>query len=154
MNRHKSISAIHTRQSGASLVVALVLISVSTLVGVSVMRSSNLGTQLVNNDKFQQLTFRAAESSASPVATEANIALLSQNNSTDCIASVESVDAKITVGAQLCPYGFGIAEGYRIGEGIPSFQMSHFSVVTDATLEGVNTKTSLIQGSQHLSLKQ
>jgi len=154
MNSYTSISATHTRQSGASLIVALVLISISTLVGVSVMRSSNLGTQLVNNDKYQQLTFRAAESSATPLSTEANIALLSQDNSTDCITSDASIDTNIVVDTELCPYGFGVAEGYRIGEGIPSYQMSHFSIVTDATLDGVSTKASLIQGAQHLSLKQ
>jgi len=154
VKRHTYIYETHTRQSGASLVVALVLISISTLVGVSVMRSSNLGTQLVNNDKYQLLTFRAAESSASPVATEANIALLSQDNSSACIASTESVDNNIAINAELCPYGFGVAEGYRIGEGIPSFQMSHFSITTESTLDGVNATTSLFQGVQHLSLKQ
>jgi len=123
VKKYTYIKNSQSRQSGASLIVALVLISVSTLVGVSVMRSSNLGTLLVNNDKYQLLTFRAAESSASPVASEANIAVLSQDNSTDCIASTESIDANIEVNTELCPYGFGVAEGFRIASGRAAFEL-------------------------------
>jgi len=148
------IKTVQKRQSGVSLVVALVLIAVSTLIGVSVMQSSNLGAMLVNNDKFRALTFGAAESALTPLATKANIAMLSETNSSACITSAESVDDKITVSAELCPFGFGVAEGFRLGEGIPSFQMSHFSVTADSNLEGVNSATSLFQGAQHLSLKQ
>ncbi len=141
-------------ESGSSLIVALVLIAVSTLVGVSVMQSSNLGALLVNNDKYRALTFRAAESSLQPLATRDNIAVLSSNSNAACITSDASVDDNITVNAELCPFGFGIAEGFRLGEGIASYQMSHFSVVSDSSLDGVNTKTTLLQGAQHLSLKQ
>jgi len=141
-------------QSGASLIIALVLISISTLVGMSVLKNSNLGTILVNNDKFMAVTFRAAESSIKPLATEENIALLTADNSGNCITSTQSVDDDVAVTAELCPFGIGVAEGFRLGEGISSFQMSHFSVSTESTLNGVNTTTSMFQGAQHLSLKQ
>lgn len=141
-------------QSGASLVVALVLISVSTLVGVGVIASSNVGTTMVASDKFRVLTSQAAESAYKPVAGVDNIATLTASSSTTCISSNDSVDAKIAVNTELCPYGFGFAEGFRLGEGIPSFQMSHFSIDTESTLDGVNTKSAVFQGVQHLTLKQ
>ena len=141
-------------QSGASLVVALVLISVSTLVGVSVLANSNVGTTMVTSDKFRVLTSQAAESAYKPVAGVDNIALLTASSSAACITSNDSVDAKITVTTEFCPFGFGVAEGFRLGEGIPSFQMSHFSVDTESTLDDVNTKSAIFQGVQHLTLKQ
>lgn len=141
-------------QSGASLIIALVLISISTLVGMSVLKSSNLGAILVNNDNFMAMTFRAAESSIKPLATEENLGLLTADNSGDCITSTQSVDDDVSVTAELCPFGLGVAEGFRLGEGISSFQMRHFSVNTESTLDGVNATTSMFQGARHLSLKQ
>jgi len=141
-------------QTGASLVVALVLISISTLVGVSVLANSNVGTTMVASDKFRVLTSQAAESAYKPVADVDNIALLTASSSAACITSTDSVDAKISVNTELCPYGFGVAEGFRLGEGIPSFQMSHFSIDTESSLDDVNTQSAIFQGVQHLTLKQ
>ena len=142
------------KQQGASLVVALVLIGVSTLVGMCVLRNSDLGTQLVNNDKFHELTFRSAESAAAQILTSDNIVTMSESQSYDCITSNDSVDAKITTDTELCPNGYGFAEGFRIGEGINGYQMNFYYAQSNATLEGVETTKTVLQGAQHLSLSQ
>ena len=140
------------KQQGASLVVALVLIGVSTLVGMSVLRNSDLGAQLVNNDKFHELVSLSADSAAGQILTSENIVTMAESQSNDCIASNDSVDTKITVDTELCPNGYGFAEGFRIGEGINGYQMNFYYAESKATLEGVNTTKTILQGAQHLSL--
>ena len=142
------------KQQGASLVVALVLIGVSTLVGMSVLRNSDLGTQLVNNDKFHELVFLSAESAAGQILSSDNIMTISESQSNDCITSNDSVDTKITIDTELCPNGYGFAEGFRIGEGINGYQMNFYYAESNASLEGVDTTKTVLQGAQHLSLSQ
>ena len=144
----------YKKQQGTSLVVALVLIGVSTLVGMSVLRNSDLGTQLVNNDKFHELVFLSADSAAGQILSSDNIVTMSESQSNDCIVSNESVDSKITTDTELCPNGYGFAEGHRFGEGINGFQMNFYYARSKATLEGVDTTKTVLQGAQHLSLSQ
>ena len=142
------------KQQGTSLVVALVLIGVSTLVGMSVLRNSDLGAQLVNNEKFHELVFLSAESAVGQILTSDNIVTISESQSNDCIVSNDSVDSKTTTTTELCPNGFGFAEGFRIGEGINGYQMNFYYAESNATLEGVDTTKTVLQGAQHLSLSQ
>lgn len=91
-------------ESGAALVVALVLILVSALLGVSVMESSTLETRLVANDQARESVFRVAEASAGRLLTPANISLLLAG---DEIAAATSVDdrASVTVVPQVVDVG-------------------------------------------------
>lgn len=142
-----------TYQSGATLIVAMVLISVSALIGVSVMQNSGLAEQLVSNDKYRAITFRAGDSAAGVILTDKTVTALSLSSSTDCTESDASIEANIVVSTELCTSGVGIAEGFRIGEGIPGFQMSHFYSSANASIDGVDTTNTVVRGAQHLSLK-
>ncbi len=84
------------RQSGAALAVALVLILVSGLLGVSVMESSTLETRLAVNDQARESAFRAAEASVGRLLTSANVALLVAGD-TDDITVPSSVDTRVRV---------------------------------------------------------
>jgi len=153
MCTQKYISSPQSKQTGASLIVALVLISVSALVGISVMQNGGLAEQLVSNDQYRQVAFRAGESAAGVILNQDNIATLSQNNSNSCLNSTDSIETHIAVTTELCPSGFGLAEGFRIGEGIPGFQMSHFYATSSASIDGVEARNTVVRGAQHLSVK-
>jgi len=48
-------------QSGVVLVVALIIMAIVTLLGVSAMRGTNLDTKIAVNHEFKQLSFQIAE---------------------------------------------------------------------------------------------
>ncbi len=50
------------RQSGAALVISLIILTVITVLSVSAMRSTTLETKIAVNQQFKQLSFQAAES--------------------------------------------------------------------------------------------
>lgn len=82
-------------QSGSVLLVAMLLILISALLGVSVMEQSNLESRLVVSDQARESAFRAAEASAGDVLTTANISLLTAGKASDIEVPV-SVDSRIS----------------------------------------------------------
>lgn len=141
----------HTsRESGAALVVALILVLVSTLMGVSAMQVSDVENKLVNNDKFRQVTFRAAEAASEQLFTMDNLVILA-NDATATVASSSSVDGRVTVAAQLKPFGEGPAAGYSLG-GQNGFSSMKFVANATATLPAVDSSSTVVQGVQRLTL--
>lgn len=142
----------HNRESGATLLVALLLVLVSTLLGVSVMQTSGIETRLVSNDQFREVAFRAAESGADGIVNDANIATLSADTNAPCIVSSDSIIAEAAVTSKLCNSGAGIAVGYRLGEGIAGFEMKKFTAQTNAVLDAVNTSRTVVLGAERLAI--
>ena len=63
MHKINSYSMLrYRRQQGVALVVSIIFLTVLTLLGLSAMRSTTLGTKMAVNHQFKQLSFQAAES--------------------------------------------------------------------------------------------
>jgi len=140
------------RESGATLLVALLLVLVSTLLGVSVMQTSEIETRLVSNDQFREVAFRAAESGVDDIVTDANVTTLSADLKAPCIVSTDSIIPAADVSSKLCNAGAGIAVGYRLGEGIAGFEMKKFTAQSTAELSSVNTGRTVILGAERLAI--
>lgn len=56
-----SSNSLYKKQKGAVLLVALVMILLMTLIGVSAMRGSNLQEMMIGNFRDKQVSFQAAE---------------------------------------------------------------------------------------------
>jgi type IV pilus assembly protein PilX len=52
----------HTTQQGAALVIAMILLTIITLLSISAMRNTSLETKIAVNHQFKELSFQAAES--------------------------------------------------------------------------------------------
>ena len=137
-------------ESGAALVVALILVLVSTLMGVSAMQVSDVENKLVNNNKFRQVAFRAAEAASEQLFTMTNLVTLA-NDATAVVESTSSVDGRVTVAAQLKPFGEGPAAGYSLG-GQNGFSSMKFVSNATATLDAVDSSSTVVQGVQRLTL--
>ena len=138
------------RESGAALVVALILVLVSTLMGVSAMQVSDVENKLVNNNKFRQVAFRAAEAASEQLFTMNNLITLA-NDTTATVESTGSVDGRVTVAASLRPFGEGPAAGYSLG-GQNGFSSMKFVSNATATLAAVDSSSTVVQGVQRLTL--
>ncbi|MES9992271.1 MAG: PilX N-terminal domain-containing pilus assembly protein [Candidatus Thiodiazotropha sp.] len=50
-----------SKQTGAALVISLVILTIVTLLSVTAMRNTNLDTKIAVNHQFKEISFRAAE---------------------------------------------------------------------------------------------
>ncbi len=137
------------KQSGAALVVALVLVLVSTVLGVTAMRSSGVELQLVANDRYRETTFRVAEAAADRLPTIANITSLI-NGTAGYIESSATVDTAIDVSARLTDSGAANARGFSLGEDRPGFEMMKLTARAEASIEGVAARRAVVLGSERL----
>ncbi|MET0068206.1 MAG: PilX N-terminal domain-containing pilus assembly protein [Candidatus Thiodiazotropha sp.] len=58
-------SSPRRNQSGAALVISLILLTIITLLSVSAMQNTNLETRIAVNHQFKELSFQAAENALS-----------------------------------------------------------------------------------------
>ena len=124
----------HTKkQSGAALIVALVLLLVITMLGISAVSTSSLEILMAGNSQYSQQAFQAAES-----AIESEIALGNLSTSLNRISAYSYPnDASASTQTQYVIAGEVPAGGYSLGAG---FQAYHFE--TDATAAAPRRATS------------
>lgn len=148
---HSSIEKIDSRtQKGSVLLVALILVLVSGLLGISAMQSSRLESQLTNNVRFDQTTFRTAEASVESLLTTDNIFYLASNAS-DTINSTESIEPAVKVEAYFELLGVAPAIGFSLG-GSNGFQNVKFKATSVASIESVNSAKKIIVGVKRLAI--
>lgn len=151
MYRMSSVKVVKNEE-GAALLVALVLVLVSTLLGVSAMQNSDIESQLTSNTKFQQTSFRAAEAAADQLLTIENIVLLANNPDTP-VSSTDSINDVVGVTATFKALGVGPATGYSLG-GSNGFQMLKYIAEATASIAAVDSTNSVVQGVERLSFSQ
>ncbi len=148
---HSSIQKTGLRaQKGSVLLVALILVLVSALLGVSAMQSSNLQSQLTNNVRFEQTTFRTAEAAVEALLTPDNIFFLASNQD-DTVNSTQSIEPAVQVEAYFELLGVAPAIGYSLG-GTNGFQNIKFKATSVASVESVNSAKKIIVGVKRLAI--
>lgn len=86
-------------QSGAVLVVALVILLIMTLLGVSNMQSSTLQAKMANNNQSRHQAFQAAEAALAKVEFQLSVEGHDPNDFQACAAgSADCYDAQCTGG--------------------------------------------------------
>ncbi len=139
-------------QSGAALMIAMVMIFMLTILGVSSMRASNMERRLTSNAILTSTTFKAAESSTDMVLND------SENLSSAWAANdgiiQESPDLKstsdVSISVDLSYVGDGAAPGYSLGASSGGFMSLRFDALGTATLDAVNAESNVRQGAYRI----
>ncbi len=121
------------RQSGAALVIGLILLLVLTLLAVSGMNTATLELQMTGNQQFSQNAFQAAESGIGRVLEQGSydtqdpetIAPTSVPGSTDVFTTTTSTNCE---NGTTPPPGGGFSLGYGVG-----IFAIHFDIVSTGT---------------------
>lgn len=136
-------------QSGAALLVSMILIFMLSVMGVSAMRGATLERQMANNSIQAREVFQAAESSTEAVLnsrTTLNATYVAAMNDptadpTEIDVTVRSdigMDSKVT----LQYVGSGLAPGYSAGV----FEGLRFIALGDARIDDVRARSLVEQG--------
>ncbi len=140
---------IHAQQNGAALLVAMVLIFLLTILGLSAMRDSTLETQLAANAVHKEVSFQSAES-----ATDIVLSIDDPNNekaieTVICSPAVEfnldelSKPEVQTTTVELEYAGQSLPTGWSLGGPIGG---RRFVVTGESTLLNAATSTRITQG--------
>lgn len=138
-----------THQRGTALVIAMVLIFIMTVLGMTAMRESSLEKRMTTNSVHKFAAFQAAESAteltindhdnlnaafASPgIVTEANIA--------------QPSNAEVLVTSSIVYTGNGLPVGFSLGGGISALR---YRVEGQADIENVQSSSRVNQGLRRL----
>lgn len=150
LQQHAKGYAQRHKQSGSALLVALVLVLISTLLGISAMENSGIENMLANNAKFQEQAFRTAEAASGSMLTEANFILLA-NDPSAIVNTVDSINTKVSISGELSSMGTGLSNGYSMGIGIGGFQTYKFSASGTAVITAVDSRSQVIQGMDRVA---
>jgi len=127
----------HAQQSGAALVIGLLLLLVLTLLAISGISTATLELQMAGNEQYQERAFQAAETGIEQAIETATFNTSEPYTATDQRVSPGDADNEDTysftmefdrdTGATLVPGG-----GYSLGTG---FQAYHFNIVSEGQSE-------------------
>lgn len=144
-------------ERGAVLMIAMVMIFVLSIIGISSMRGATLETQLANNAIQKEMTFQSAESATDIILTRENSlrdimckpAETEVHPSAGTVESVDLVDSQETTtvlqdGGQTNPLW------YELNGPVAA---RRFVVTGTSELPGANTSTTIVQGVMLLGAK-
>jgi len=107
-------------EQGAALLVAMVMLFMLSILGISAMQSANVEAQLAGNTLVKETTFQSAESA------------------TDAVLDVSNVLADgVSYGGPALASGFSISD---------NFAMHQFYVTGTSTVADMNTSTTIETG--------
>lgn len=130
------------RQSGAALVIGLILLLVLTLLAVSGMNTATLELQMTGNQQFSQNAFQAAESGLDRAMASGNFTTVAPTVVTDATVpdSLDTFDSRtefnLDNGITPVPSG-GFSLGVSTG-----FQAYHFDITSTGTAARGATSTN------------
>lgn len=136
-------------ERGAALLVAMVMLFMLTILGVSAMQSANVEAQLAGNTLVKETTFQSAESATDAVLDVPNVladvVCRSNPNTTDMTNLNRTNNQKTEV--SVLYGGPALAPGFSISD---QFALHRFYVTGKSTVEDMNTSTTIATG--HLVL--
>jgi len=140
-----------SRQKGGALLVAMVMIFMLSVMGVSVMRSSTLEKKMAVNAIQSSATFQAAESAS-------NLALNDPGNLS--LAHTTGLDTRVVLQIDEVNTGIGLesrstleyvgrraAEGFSLGEGSSNFESLLFISKGVSAIDTARSQSNVEQGA-------
>ena len=136
------------RQSGTALLVAMVMIFMMSVLGITAMRESSLEKRMTTNSVHKSTTFQTAES-ATDIALnspEKLSAAFNGNGVSHDIALPASINNEIKSTAELRFVGSGPPIGFSLGTG-GGFQALRFVAEGTAAIDAVQSSSTVHQGA-------
>lgn len=140
---------LNRNQDGAALMVAMVMIFMLTIMGLSSMRSSNLDRRMTSNAIQSSITFQAAESSTDVMLNapeNMNAALKEKVKTSPDISAV----SELLVGVDFEYVGDGTAAGYSLGTNSGGFISLRFEALGTAIISTTQAESNVLQGAYRI----
>jgi Tfp pilus assembly protein PilX len=149
----KRLSSLKTDEQGSVIIVALVILVLLTIIGLSASSTTSIETQIAGNEKFQKAAFNNADSGV-PVTAKLVTAMLT-TNSEPAIANVTYLMPGITPGTVVTDTSNKVID--QLSAGAPSSTVAYdnrsdiqlsFSGNNTASIDIQRTGQSPVAGSE------
>lgn len=141
------------QQSGAVLIISLLMLVVLTLLGVTAMSSSTMGEKMSANNMNYNAAFHASESAVEAALDDASSLAQAINSAAPVTITVDLGDPNISTSADVTYLGSGIALGFSLGQNSSSFSSYRFDATGTAIKNNVGAKTITSQGVHRVGPK-
>lgn len=133
------------RQRGSVLMVAMIMIFMLSILGVSAMRGASLEGQLASNAVHKEITFQAAESASDAVlAISGKLESIICNDNSETLSQNKLGQSAEQLTESVLEYGGrAAAMGYSLGGPVSA---RRFVVTGTSSLPDVHTSTTIAQG--------
>ncbi len=134
-----------SRQSGAVLMVAMIMLFILSILGVAAMRGASLEGQLASNSVHKEITFQAAESASDSVfSTEGKLESMICNDEKETLSQNILGQSPDQITDSVLEYG---GQTLVLGNSVNGpISNRRFVVTGTSSLPGVNTSTTIVQG--------
>jgi hypothetical protein len=145
------MNTIYYAQRGGALLVAMVMIFMLSIMGVSVMRSSTLEKRMAINAIQTSTTFQAAESASDLVLNDATNLTAAFNAGQLKTIMLDIDEVRTDIGLEslstLTYIGDGAAEGFSFGEDTGSFMSLRYVANGISKIEAARSQRNIEQGA-------
>lgn len=137
---------LHKQQRGTALLVAMVLIFMMTVMGMSALRESSLEKRMTTNAVHKSIVFQMAESTASQVSENPDNLLQALNGNGALVETmIDTTDRGIQVIGQARLLGQSNASGFSLGNN-GGFQSLAFEIRGESRLDEAQVTSNVYQG--------
>lgn len=147
--------AFRSRQRGATLIVAVVILAVMTILGISAVSDNSMQSAMVRNNQLQMLAYNTALSEINAQIYEFNVELETQKlldalNDSEGLRELDPGEIYEQLRGTQFSQDVEITYLYEgpswAGNEVGTFRELFYEIESDAILEGTSTRSDQVQG--------
>ncbi len=131
---------VPNRQEGTVLVVAMLMLLVMTLIGVTTMRTATLEEKMSANSMNTSISLQASESAVDAALKDTNNLVTALNSGTAVTINVNLGTSTVTAKADITYKGNTIAPGFSFGANQGTFSTYQFEAMGTGEVPAANAK--------------
>jgi|TARA_Y100000310_G_scaffold173047_1_gene173165 type IV pilus assembly protein PilX len=137
-----------TRQNGAALFAALIILLVITVMATSSISVTSLEQTMALNTQAENMAFQASESAINAAVDDDSLLQQAVNSSPGNwpVLNVDLNDPNISSSAEIRHMGTGNASGFSLGLESGMFGAYRFEIVGNGTVGSINIQSETTQG--------
>ena len=135
------------KQQGTTLLVALIILVVITLIGVTAMKNANIDEQMASNLYQKNLTFQASESAVESTINDSTLIQQAINSNTPVTQAVTVPIPNTTATVSYSAVGSGLA----VGSSANLFSGTRFMITATGEIPDLNARTVTVHGVVRLA---
>ncbi|VAW73891.1 hypothetical protein MNBD_GAMMA12-3733 [hydrothermal vent metagenome] len=135
-----------SRQSGAVLIMSMLMLLVMTLIGITTMNTATLEEKMSANSMNNNISLQASESAVDAALSDTNNLVLALNSSTPISVSTSLGVTGVTSVATIKYLGSTIAPGFSFGNNQGTFSTYQFEAEGTGSVPAANATSVTVQG--------
>jgi len=137
---------VSSKQTGAVLIMSMLMLLVMTLIGITTMNTATLEEKMSANSMNNNISLQASESAVDAALADTNNLVLALNSSTPISVTTNLGTSGVTSVASITYIGSTIAPGFSFGNNQGTFSTYQFEAEGTGAVPAANATSVTVQG--------